>query len=334
MNQLSQPHQLSDFSYHLPVELIAQHPVEPRDHCRLLITQRSSQAITHSRFYNCIDYLSAGDVVVVNNSKVIPARLFATKLTGGKVEVLLLRQMNALTWECLISGKRPALHTPLHFTHEYKGVVLSSVSDTTWQIRFNKPNITMIGQVPLPPYIREQSAVEQYQTVYATAEGSVAAPTAGLHFTSELLQQLQSKGVIIKEITLHVGLGTFLPIKTEHVSEHTMHAEFASLPEDTAVAIQTAHQQGHKVVAVGTTVARTLEAFTGLANSGWVDIFITPGYTFTTADSLITNFHLPKTTLLMLVAAFMGKDFMDEAYRVAIAERYRFYSFGDAMMIV
>jgi len=325
---------LSDFNYSLPAELIAQQPVTPRDVARLLIANRATHTLSHQHFFNCLDYLQPGDVLVLNNSKVIPARLYGTKPTGGKIEVFLLRQINHLQWECLISGKKPKVATLLDFDHNYQCKIIRAVSDSTWQVEFNQPNITSIGHVPLPPYIKQTSSLADYQTVYAKPAGSVAAPTAGLHFTETLLQQIKNKGVIIKEITLHVGLGTFLPVKTEDISQHKMHAEFAILTKDVATAIATAKKTKHRVVAVGTTALRTLEAFHGQENTGWVDIFITPGYKFNTVDSLITNFHLPKTTLLMLVAAFMGKEFMDEAYQMAITEKYRFYSFGDAMMIV
>lgn len=325
---------LSDLDYHLPPDLIAQQPIEPRDHCRLLAADRSTSTIAHKRFYDCVEYFQAGDVLVVNNSKVIPARLFGTKPTGGKTEIFLLRQIDKLNWECLVSGKRLPEGLIISLRNNVQATLVTRLTYNTWQVKFSTPDILSIGTVPLPPYITSSSDMRDYQTVYAKAEGSVAAPTAGLHFTPELLKRLQAKGVVIKEITLHVGLGTFAPIKVDTIAEHVMHAEFAILPPDTAAAIVAAKQQGHTITAVGTTVARTLEAFTGQAQSGWVDIFITPGYTFKVVDRLITNFHLPKTTLLLLVAALMGKEFMDEAYRVAIVERYRFYSFGDAMMIV
>lgn len=325
---------LADFSYQLPPELIAQHPVVPRDHCRLLVASRNTTTLVHKKFYNCVEYFQSGDVLVVNNSKVISARLFGTKPTGGKIEVFLLRKMNELNWECLVSGKRLPVGLTITLANQFSAKLVTRLTDSTWQVEFNKPDITSIGVVPLPPYITATANMSDYQTVYAKTDGSVAAPTAGLHFTPELLTHLQAKGVIIKEITLHVGLGTFLPVKTEDISQHKMHAEFAILPENVAAAIATAKHNNHRVVAVGTTALRTLEAFHGQANSGWVNLFITPGYTFNTVDRLITNFHLPKSTLLMLVAALMGKNFMDEAYRLAIAERYRFYSFGDAMLII
>ncbi len=325
---------LSQFDYPLPNALIAQQPINPRDHCRLLLADRTNHQLVHNTFYQCVDYFQPGDVLVVNNSKVIPARLFGIKPTGGKIEVFLLRQLDVLHWECLVSGKRLLPGLTITLSNQFSAKLVMRITENTWKVEFNKPEVTSIGAVPLPPYITTTANMCDYQTVYAKTDGSVAAPTAGLHFTPELLQTLAAKGVMIKEITLHVGLGTFLPVKTEDISKHVMHAEFAILPEDVAAAIATAKRNHHHIVAVGTTALRTLEAFHGQANSGWVNLFITPGYTFNTVDRLITNFHLPKSTLLMLVAALMGKEFMDEAYRVAIAERYRFYSFGDAMMII
>lgn len=325
--------QLSDFDYQLPPELIAQHPVRPRDHSRLLVVDRAAATLNHHHFYDLPDFLRAGDVLVVNDSKVIPARLHGTKPTGGAVEVFLLQETTPTTWECLVRGK-PGLATTITLSNGFSGKLVEKISDSTWLVEFNKPNITSVGEVPLPPYITEQSKLEDYQTVYAHDEGSVAAPTAGLHFTPELMQEIEAMGVKIVSVTLHVGLGTFAPVKTENIDEHVMHAEFATLPQTTADAIQHAKQTGHRVIAVGTTSARTLEAFHGQANSGWVNIFIRPGYSFNTVDALVTNFHLPKSTLLMLISALAGKSLIDQAYATAITERYRFFSFGDAMFIV
>ena len=325
--------QLSEFNYTLPPELIAQQPMEPRDHSRLLVIDRTKAQLSHQHFYNIVNYLNPGDVLVVNDSKVIPARLHGTKLTGGKCEVFLLKPVAPGQWECLLRHvSKPG--TIIQLDDDITATVEQALGNGTFMVKFSDPNITRIGEIPLPPYITETAKPEQYQTVYAKHDGSVAAPTAGLHFTPELLQQLKNKGVIIAPVTLHVGLGTFASVKTENISQHQMHAEFAILPPSTAQAILQAKQLGHKVVAVGTTSCRTLESFHGQASQGWVDIFITPGYNFNTVDALITNFHLPKTTLLMLVSALAGKHLIDQAYQAAITERYRFYSFGDAMLIV
>ncbi len=326
-------YQLSDFDYTLPPELIAQHPVRPRDHSRLMVVQPKFDRIIERRFFDIIEYLLPGDVLVLNDSKVIPARLEGVKPTGGKVEIFLLRELQLNEWECLIGANRIAPGNTVQLSAGFEATLIAPLTDTTWRVRFNKDNITSIGSVPLPPYITATNDMVDYQTVFAKHEGSVAAPTAGLHFTNELLRELQHKGITVTTVTLHVGLGTFLPVKSENLQEHIMHKEYAELPTDTALAIQAARQRGNKVVAVGTTAARTLEGFHGQAQSGWIDLFITPGYTFNTVNGLITNFHLPKSTLLMLVAAFAGKDIIDRAYRTAVNEKYRFFSFGDAMYI-
>lgn len=324
---------LSDFDYYLPNELIAQHPVRPRDHSRLMVVQPTLNTITHQRFYDIVNYLQPGDVLVLNDSKVIPARLEGNKPTGGKVEIFLLRELQLNEWECLIGANRIALGNTVLLPAGFEATIVAPLTETTWRVRFNKDNITSIGTIPLPPYITEKNDMVDYQTVFAAHEGSVAAPTAGLHFTNELLREIQQKGVVVTHVTLHVGLGTFLPVKTENLQEHVMHKEYAELPADTASAIHAAQQRGNKVVAVGTTAARTLEGFHGKATSGWIDLFITPGYTFNTVNSLITNFHLPKSTLLMLVSALAGKEIIERAYTLAVEERYRFFSFGDAMYI-
>lgn len=331
---------LSDFDFTLPQELIAQHPVEPRDHSRMLVVDRATGTLEHKLFYEITNYLQPGDVLVRNVSKVINARLHGTKPTGGKIEVFLLRNSTDknstdTTWECLIKGK---ISTPLtlQFSQGYTGTVTKQHSERTWSIVFNKPGITSIGEVPLPPYITEQANSEQYQTVYADEanEGSVAAPTAGLHFTQELLNTISDQHVTLADVILHVGLGTFAPVKTNVLSEHVMHSEYAILPEETAQVIADTHAVRNKVWAVGTTSVRTLEAFSGAPAADWTNIFITPGYQFKIVDGMLTNFHLPKSTLLMLVSAFAGKDLIDYAYQEAIKHKYRFYSFGDAMLII
>ncbi len=328
---------LRDFDYQLPPELIAQHPVTPRDNARLLILKHGlspdTAHITHDHFYNLGQWLQPGDVLIINDSKVIPARLHGTKPSGGKIEIFLLWPTTDLLWSCLVRGKvKPGL--TLTLTDGFTGTLQRPLDEMAWEIKFNKPNITSIGSVPLPPYITAANPMSEYQTVYAQADGSVAAPTAGLHFTNALLTQLKAADIIIAPITLHVGLGTFAPVKTEQLANHVMHKEYAILPEATARIISAAKKRGNKIVAVGTTACRTLEAFAGKTNQGWVDIFITPGYHFNTVDALITNFHLPKSTLLMLVSALAGKAAIDRAYAVAITERYRFFSFGDAMLIL
>ncbi len=250
------------------------------------------------------------------------------------MEIFLLRETQFNEWECLLGGARIKPGTEIFLDANFKATIVAPLTDNTWRVKFNKDNVTSIGQIPLPPYIKAKNDMADYQTVYAETEGSVAAPTAGLHFTQELLKSIKRKGIIIKHITLHVGLGTFAPVVEDDITKHEMHKEFATLSEDTAKAIETAKQNNNRIIAVGTTSIRTLEAFNGEAKSDWVDLFINPGYAFNTVNGLFTNFHLPKTTLLMLVAAFAGKNFMDQAYQEAIKEKYRFYSFGDAMFIL
>lgn len=327
---------LSDFNYQLPSELIAQHPVSPRDQARLLVVQPKKELgtqLTHDYFYNLSHWLKPGDLLIINDSKVIPARLHGTKPSGGIIEVFLLWPTSDTVWSCLVRGKVTS-GLIIQFQAGFVGTCARKLDAMAWEIIFNKPNITSIGSVPLPPYITAPNPMEEYQTVYAKAEGSVAAPTAGLHFTERLLNELKTMGIMIAPVTLHVGLGTFAPVKTQNIADHVIHKEYAILPSTTAAAITAAKSRSNKVVAVGTTACRTLEAFAGKTNHGWVDIFITPGYQFNTVDALITNFHLPKSTLLMLVSALAGKATIDHAYAEAIKERYRFFSFGDAMLII
>lgn len=328
------PLRLSDFDYELPSNLIAQEPVRPRDHSRLMVVNRNDQSIKHKSFFDVIDYLNPGDVLVINNSKVIPARLHGNKPTGGKTEVFLLNKKTHVQWECMTKGKNMEPGMIISFPDDFSGILKEHVTEKTWLIEFNKPGITSIGETPLPPYITARSDLNDYQTVYAEHDGSVAAPTAGLHFTPELLFKLQEKGIVVTDVTLHVGLGTFSPVTHDDIDQHEMHAEYGELPEYTQEIIEKAKQDGFKVIAVGTTSARTLEAFEGKADRDWIDVFIRPGYTFNTVDGMITNFHLPKSTLLMLISALADKTLIDKAYETAIAEKYRFYSFGDAMLIV
>ncbi|HEY8496330.1 MAG TPA: tRNA preQ1(34) S-adenosylmethionine ribosyltransferase-isomerase QueA [Limnochordales bacterium] len=338
---------VSDFDYELPEELIAQTPVEPRDAARLLVVHRDTGLMEHRIFRDLPQYLRAGDVLVLNDTRVMPARLFGVKAsTGGRVEVLLLRRRGPDAWEALVRpGRRLPVGTRIVFG---EGQLSAEVIDRTEAggrvLRFAPADdlderLKELGQVPLPPYIRAPLAdPERYQTVYARDAGSAAAPTAGLHFTPELLDRLQGMGVEIVYLTLHVGLGTFRPVQAERVEEHRMHAEYFSVPQATAEAVNAAKREGRRVVAVGTTVARTLEASAAdgrvRCGDGWTDLFIYPGYRWKIVDALITNFHLPRSTLLMLVSALLGRERTLAAYQEAVRQRYRFYSFGDAMLIL
>lgn len=355
-----------DFDYTLPQELIAQTPIEPRDHARLLVIDRATGTLHHSRFYELGDYLNPGDLLVANESKVLPARLVGFKVgTGGKVEVLLLRPApqpeeeggEPRTWEVLVSpGRRVREGTLLGFGNPDAGPYIEAdvVARTELGgrlLRFSQPPRPMLdalGQMPLPPYIHETlSDPGRYQTVYARTDGSAAAPTAGLHFTESLIQRLKGRGIGFATVVLHVGLDTFRPVHEENIDEHPMHSEWYQLPQVTAEAINRTRANGGRVIAVGTTSVRVLETVAqkeGVLpgdnggqigpSEGWSELFIRPGYRFGLVDAMLTNFHLPRTTLLMLVAAFAGHDQMHRAYDEAIRERYRFYSFGDAMLIL
>jgi S-adenosylmethionine:tRNA ribosyltransferase-isomerase len=340
--------QLADFDFFLPEELIAQHPVEPRDSSRLMIVDRSKDELVHKEFRDLVDYLVCGDVLVLNNTRVMPARLFGEREgTGGKLEVLLLKREDAYTWEVLVKpGKRARVGTNLIFGDGLlKATVLGDTEAGGRLMKFEYQGVfeeilDKLGTMPLPPYITEQlQDQERYQTVYSRETGSAAAPTAGLHFTGELLEELQSIGVEIVEVLLHVGLGTFRPVKTENILEHTMHSEYYSVTPEAASVINRAKAEGRRVISVGTTATRVLESASedsGLirAGDGWTSIFIYPGYCFKVVDALITNFHFPKSTLLMLVSALAGRDRILNAYNQAVKLRYRFYSFGDAMLII
>lgn len=338
---------VNDFDYQLPPELIAQHPVEPRDHSRLLVLNRSEKSITDRFFYELPSCLSPGDLLVFNDTKVIPARLFAKKEGGSaRIEVFLLKQLSGSSWECLARpGKRVKPGVKLLFAEGVTGKVLETTATGGRIIEFPgefgfREWLSRVGQTPLPPYITEALAdPDRYQTVYAKAEGSVAAPTAGLHFTEGLLRELTKKGVKTGFLTLHVGLGTFRPVQTERVEEHLMHSEFFLLPPALVEQIGATKKAGNKVIAVGTTVVRVLESQADSegrlkAGSGETAIFIYPGYQFKVIDGLITNFHLPRSTLLMLVSAFAGREFILESYAHAVKNKYRFFSFGDAMIIL
>lgn len=337
----------SDFYYDLPKELIAQDPLEDRSSSRLLVLNRKTGEREHRVFRELVDYLHPGDCLVVNNTRVIPARLLGVKEeTGAGIEVLLLRRCEGNVWETLVKpGKKARPGARISFGDGLlAGEVLEVVEEGNRRIRFTYEGIfeeilDKLGQMPLPPYITHQlKDKNRYQTVYARHEGSAAAPTAGLHFTPELLKTIEEKGVKLAHVTLHVGLGTFRPVKVEDVKEHHMHTEFYQIEEEQARLINETRAAGGRVICVGTTSCRTLESAAdenGIlhAGSGWTDIFIYPGYRFKLMDALITNFHLPESTLLMLVSAFAGREHVMEAYEEAVEERYRFFSFGDAMLI-
>ena len=338
----------SDFAYDLPEELIAQTPVEPRDSSRLLVYHRDTGAIEHRVFRDVIDYLDPKDVLVVNRTRVIPARLFGVREgTGGAIEFLLLRRLNLTDWEVILRpGRKARVGARFLFGEgELAAEVLSIAEDGSRTVRFAFDGVfedilDRLGQMPLPPYIHEKLADrERYQTVYAKVDGSAAAPTAGLHFTPELLTRIRAKGVSVVPVLLHVGLGTFRPVKAEDVREHHMHSEYYEVTPEQAEAINAARARGGRIVCVGTTSVRTLETVAdehGVVHPGrgFTQIFITPGVPVRAVDALITNFHLPQSTLLMLVSALMGREEALRAYRVAVQERYRFFSFGDAMLIL
>ena len=340
--------QLSDFYYDLPQELIAQDPLLKRDNSRLMVLNREEGTIEHKHFYDVISYLKEGDCLVINDTKVIPARLIGEKEgTGAAIEVLLLKRLDDCTWETLVKpGKKARVGARIIFGGgKLVGEVIDIVEEGNRIVRFEYEGIfeeilDELGQMPLPPYITHRlEDKDRYQTVYATHTGSAAAPTAGLHFTKELLAQIKEKGIKIARVTLHVGLGTFRPVKVENILEHHMHSEFYVIDEEAANTINETKANGGKVVSVGTTSTRTLETVadeTGhvRACSGWTDIFIYPGYKFKVVDRLITNFHLPESTLLMLVSALYDREKILEAYKIAVEEKYRFFSFGDAMLIL
>jgi len=345
----------SDFYYHLPPERIAQHPVEPRDASRMMVLHRADSSIRHDIFRNIGEYLKPGDCLVLNDTKVLPARLYGIKEDTGAatpprpegaiVEFLLLRQESEGLWECLAGpGKKARAGAAFRFGESMRGEVLACLPGGNRMVRFHYDGnfyalLEKIGEVPLPHYITEKlDDADRYNTVYARASGSAAAPTAGLHFTPELIERLKEKGVGIGTVTLHVGLGTFRPVKSETVEAHEMHAEHYAVPEETAALINRTKSNGGRVVCVGTTCCRTLESVMKqhgemIPCEGWTDIFIYPGYEFRCMDALLTNFHLPESTLIMLVSAFYGREKTLAAYDCAVREGYRFYSFGDCMLI-
>lgn len=336
----------SDFNYDLPKELIAQTPVYPRDSSRLLVYDRLNDKIEHERFFDLTKYLKKGDLLVVNNTKVLPARMFSYTKNGGKVEILLLKRINLTDWEVMVKpGKKAKEGVTLVVSDELSLTVNSRTESGGRIVTFHfdgvfEDIISRLGEMPLPPYIHEKlKDQDRYQTVYAKQPGSAAAPTAGLHFTPELIEKLKGQGVEFAEVELQVGLGTFRPVKVENVLEHKMHSERYRVSEDAAEKINAAKREGRRVIAVGTTSVRTIETVSdesGLVKpcSGETSIFIYPPYNFKCVDALITNFHLPESTLIMLVASLVDKDKILELYNLAVSERYRFFSFGDAMLIL
>ncbi|MFA6526561.1 MAG: tRNA preQ1(34) S-adenosylmethionine ribosyltransferase-isomerase QueA [Candidatus Buchananbacteria bacterium] len=343
---------LSSYDFDLPSELIAQKPESKRDAARLMIINKTTGEMAHRRFFDLPEILEKGDVLVFNDSKVIPARLIGKKETGGKMEVFLLTSLkhkNKKTlkqysrvniWRCLIKGKiKPG--QKIYFTKKIFAAPIEKIDEKVWLVEFNASDkkLFSLGETPLPPYIKNKSRLSDYQTVYAKELGSVAAPTAGLHFTKALISKLKKKGVQIEYVTLHVGLGTFLPVETDDILKHKMHSELAEINPATAKKLNQAKKSGRRIIAVGTTAARTLESCAekkGLIRAQKIDteIFIYPGYKFKFVAGMITNFHLPKSTLLMLVSALAGKPLIDRAYKEAIKRKYRFYSFGDGMLII
>lgn len=337
----------SDFTYDLPEELIAQTPVEPRDHSRLLVYNRAARTIEHKHFYDVIDYLNPGDALVINETRVIPARLYGVRAGGGACELLLLKQLGPKRWESLV---RPGAKLKVGKTvsigeGRMTATIVGESEGGARIVEFEcegtfEAALDELGEMPLPPYIHEKLADRsRYQTVYAKEDGSAAAPTAGLHFTPELLDRIRAKGIDVIPILLHVGLGTFRPVKAENVEDHEMHSEYYEVSEDAARRIHEAKASGHRVVAVGTTSVRTLESSAQesgevAAKKAWTQIFITPGFHFNAVDALITNFHLPGSTLIMLISALMGREEALRVYETAVQQRYRFFSFGDAMLIL
>ena len=338
---------VSDFDFYLPEELIAQHPLEKRDESRLMVLDKKTGEIEHKKFYDIIDYLNKGDTLVLINTRVMPARLIGEKEnTGGKIEFLLLKRVEGDKWECLAKPGKSA-REGRRFTFGnglLKAEVIEVLENGNRIVEFYYEGIfeqvlDSLGEMPLPPYIHEKlDDKERYQTVYSKEEGSAAAPTAGLHFTKELLKKIQDKGVNIVYLTLHVGLGTFRPVKVEEIEKHNMHSEFYMLSKESADIINETKKRGNRIISVGTTSTRTLETIgdeNGMVKeqSGWTNIFIYPGYKFKVVDNLITNFHLPESTLIMLVSTLAGRENVMNAYNVAVKEKYRFFSFGDAMFI-
>jgi S-adenosylmethionine:tRNA ribosyltransferase-isomerase len=339
----------SDFNYHLPESSIAQTPLEPRDSSRLLVLNRETGQLENRIFNQIGDYLNPGDLLILNQTRVIPARIFARKPTGGKVELLLLRKKDDLTWECLVGGKGMMVGKSVQVENGPSAEIIDILNGSERLVKFSEPiepYFSKVGNVPLPPYIHEMlDDPERYQTVYAKEPGSAAAPTAGLHFTPRLLDELKAKGVKIAYVTLHVGLDTFAPVTEDDPDEHKIHTEWCQVSQESADAINETRANGGRIIAVGTTSVRTLETIgsqTEIENpkskiesfTGPTSLFILPGYQFKIVDAMITNFHLPRSTLIMLVSAFAGREKILDTYEIAIKQGYRFYSFGDAMLIL
>lgn len=334
-----------DFDYELPLDLIAQTPIEKRDESRLLILDKETGSIEHKKFKNIIDYLNKGDILVLNDTKVLPARIYGVKETGAAIEVLMLKDKGNDIWECLTRpAKRIKVGTTIKFSNKLSAICIKIGEEGIREFKFSYNGIFYeildeLGEMPLPPYIHEKLKLkDRYNTVYAKNIGSAAAPTAGLHFTKELLNKIKEKGVIVETVTLHVGLGTFRPVNVEDITNHKMHSEFYSMSKQCAETLNKAKKENRRIISVGTTSTRTLETIINLYGefkecSGFTDIFIYPGYKFNAITSLITNFHLPKSTLVMLVSALAGKENIMKAYKEAIINEYRFFSFGDSMFI-
>lgn len=335
----------SSYYYDLPEELIAQTPVEPRDSSRLLVYDKTKNTIEHKIFYNIIDYLHSGDILVINNTRVLPARLFGFKSTGAKIEILLQKRLNLTDWEVIAKpAKRLSEDTDIIFNENLSCKILSKGEYGSCKIKFIfngvfEDRLSEVGQVPLPPYIHNKlKDKERYQTVYSKVEGSSAAPTAGLHFTQELLERIKKKGVEIVQVLLHVGLGTFRPVKEDNILKHDMHSEYIEMTEENANILNKAKKENRRIIAVGTTSVRVLESCTNdkgiiVPQKRETNIFIYPPYKFKVVDALITNFHLPESTLIMLISAFEGYENTMNIYKIAVNEKYRFFSFGDAMFI-
>ncbi len=332
---------VSDFDYHLPEELIAKYPVVPRHSARLMVLERKTRKIIHDTFWNIDRYLKEGDLLVFNDTKVIPARLYGRKPTGGKVEVVLTDYVKPDLWKALIGGKKIREGLVIHIAQDFQIEVVKHIEEGKFLVKLLGENplelIDRYGHIPIPPYLkREEEEIDRkyYQTVFAREEGSVAAPTASLHFSEELLQKLKDKGIETTFITLHVSYGTFKPVKAEKVEEHFVDPEYVRVSEETVEKIVRTKERGGRVVAVGTTVVRALETNPLKSYEGWTDLYIYPGFEFKVVDAMITNFHLPRSSLLILVSAFAGKDFILKAYREAVSKKYRFYSYGDGMLIL
>jgi S-adenosylmethionine:tRNA ribosyltransferase-isomerase len=347
--------ELKKFDYNLPPSRIAQVPTKPRDHSRLFVYDRATKKTIHNFFYNLPTYVTKNDVLVFNNTKVFPARLIGKKESGGKIEIFLLKQINKNIWEVLVGGRRKHIGTNIFISKKFWCTITQQIDHQTWQVKFNLNSeklweaIYKYGHTPTPPYIKKHSNLMDYQTVFAKKTGSVAAPTAGFHFTKKLIKQIKKQGIQIEYITLHVGLGTFAPVTTNDITKHKLHQEWVEIDKATANRINLAKKSGKRIIAVGTTSVRTLEAlaerkkntYTIKPTKKWVNIFIYPGYKFKFVDAIITNFHLPKSSLLMLVAALLtfgknkysGITILQKLYATAIRKKYRFYSFGDGMLI-